>query len=403
MNTAIKAFTMGLLLILVAALVMVPAAACGDSHYMCGPRDFGACPDGQECQCHTEQICGWGDWNNGRCPAFGTCQERSTGHGHWEHRHYTCHDEQVCGCVPVECTNGMGFRVSIPSSPDPTPYNIGTAPATVDFWSNPYPNIEDPFPEGTTFLWDFGDGTTSTEGPNAVYHTYTTPGIYDVTLTVTFPEGCPETVTETKRAYLKVDPVVSGDPGYRSWTGAWGDFSTCDGTLEKPGKDPISLMVRPGALLQVKAENLYNGDQGLGYVDGLRVVWRAGDEGIYDPTCTFRVYTGACNWASADGFTPTVEVNGPVQQIKVKACKDESTTYEASRIRITILDTGDGGIVYQGYGDVGDQCTERDFTLTETCSGCIKKPALYSLWRIGHIAPSFSGIVSSCPAPIEAI
>ncbi|WP_047998475.1 right-handed parallel beta-helix repeat-containing protein [Puniceibacterium sp. IMCC21224] len=42
-------------------------------------------------------------------------------------------------------------------------------------------------PEGTTFQWDFGDGTTGTG--DQIDHTYTDGGTYDVTLTVVLPDG----------------------------------------------------------------------------------------------------------------------------------------------------------------------------------------------------------------------
>lgn len=37
-----------------------------------------------------------------------------------------------------------------------------------------------------TYNWNYGDGTTSTD-PNATTHTYTTPGVYTITLKVTDP------------------------------------------------------------------------------------------------------------------------------------------------------------------------------------------------------------------------
>ena len=45
------------------------------------------------------------------------------------------------------------------------------------------------------FEWDFGDGNGATG--EAVQHTYTAPGLYDVVLTVTANDGngCPETIT----------------------------------------------------------------------------------------------------------------------------------------------------------------------------------------------------------------
>jgi len=44
-------------------------------------------------------------------------------------------------------------------------------------------------PFGSQCFWEFGDGGTSTDC-NIAYHTYTQPGCWDVTLTVTTPEGC---------------------------------------------------------------------------------------------------------------------------------------------------------------------------------------------------------------------
>lgn len=43
----------------------------------------------------------------------------------------------------------------------------------------------------STYLWDFGDGSTSTEFQPR--HFYTQPGIYDITLVATSPEGCADT------------------------------------------------------------------------------------------------------------------------------------------------------------------------------------------------------------------
>ncbi|MEO1254134.1 MAG: PKD domain-containing protein, partial [Bacteroidota bacterium] len=58
----------------------------------------------------------------------------------------------------------------------------------------------------TAFAWDFGDGNTSTlEDPT---HTYTDPagGTYDVSLTVTFDNGCEE--TEQKLNTVTVFPIL---------------------------------------------------------------------------------------------------------------------------------------------------------------------------------------------------
>ncbi len=41
---------------------------------------------------------------------------------------------------------------------------------------------------GYTYLWDFGDGNTSSQA--APSHTYATAGFYSATLTVTDAHGC---------------------------------------------------------------------------------------------------------------------------------------------------------------------------------------------------------------------
>ncbi|MFM7017014.1 MAG: PKD domain-containing protein [Bacteroidota bacterium] len=56
-------------------------------------------------------------------------------------------------------------------------------------------------PNSNTWLWDFGDGNTSTlKSPN---HTYTTTGPFTITLTVTTNTGCNGSVT--KNQFIKLD------------------------------------------------------------------------------------------------------------------------------------------------------------------------------------------------------
>lgn len=58
----------------------------------------------------------------------------------------------------------------------------------------------------TSWLWDFGDTNTSTQ--QNPLHTYTTPGVYNVSLTSTNAAG---SNTETKTGFVTVyDPVVAG-------------------------------------------------------------------------------------------------------------------------------------------------------------------------------------------------
>jgi gliding motility-associated-like protein len=56
----------------------------------------------------------------------------------------------------------------------------------------------------TSYLWDFGDGTTSNEA--APVHQYTEEGVYDVTLTITNADGCKRTLTYNQ--YITVNKTV---------------------------------------------------------------------------------------------------------------------------------------------------------------------------------------------------
>ena len=64
-----------------------------------------------------------------------------------------------------------------------------------------------------TALWDFGDGTTSTDWPKAT-HTYTTPGAYTVTLTLNDGVSAPAVYTFTKSL------VCTPETCYMSTTGS---------------------------------------------------------------------------------------------------------------------------------------------------------------------------------------
>jgi len=71
----------------------------------------------------------------------------------------------------------------------------GCAPDTIDFTCT--------VPNATSWLWDFGDGTTSTlENPT---HIYTASGNYTIILTVTTGVGCNGTVTLP--GYITIDPI----------------------------------------------------------------------------------------------------------------------------------------------------------------------------------------------------
>lgn len=96
---------------------------------------------------------------------------------------------QCMALLEVGCVMGM-YELAPPVIPQPDlmagPLS-GCAPLPVSFG-----NLTDPALVASA-LWDFGDGTTSdaTGDPD---HTYLDGGVYDVSLTITSPEGCSATI-----------------------------------------------------------------------------------------------------------------------------------------------------------------------------------------------------------------
>ena len=62
----------------------------------------------------------------------------------------------------------------------------GPAPLTVGFMTS---SSDAEGAQFETFRWNFGDGQVSTLPPTALFHTYTRPGSYVVTLTATTSDG----------------------------------------------------------------------------------------------------------------------------------------------------------------------------------------------------------------------
>ncbi len=79
---------------------------------------------------------------------------------------------------------------------------------SVDFSANDSTSCNPPFtvkftdksPAASTWLWSFGDGGTSNQQNPT--HIYTNSGFFDVTLAITLPGGCSNTITKTQ--YIKI-------------------------------------------------------------------------------------------------------------------------------------------------------------------------------------------------------
>jgi len=111
--------------------------------------------------------------------------------------------------VSLTVTNAGGSNtktvtnyITVKASPDVN--FIGDSSVSCPPKSVPFTNLTVPNAGGTTtYLWDFGDGGTSTLASPT--HLYTTSGNFNVTLLVTNSLGCSKTFT--KNAYIPVAPV----------------------------------------------------------------------------------------------------------------------------------------------------------------------------------------------------
>ena len=89
---------------------------------------------------------------------------------------------------------------------------VNTQPP-VNFSANDSTSCKTPFtvqfsdlsPSASTWLWDFGDGSTPSTVKNPS-HTYNSIGSFTVTLTITLPGGCSNTIT--KYQYIKISPTT---------------------------------------------------------------------------------------------------------------------------------------------------------------------------------------------------
>lgn len=103
--------------------------------------------------------------------------------------------------------SNVSRQISVQSQSAPTAAftqdtTSGSAPLTVRFSNQSSGNI-------TSLLWNFSDGTVSTESNPA--HTFSVPGTYNVFLTVTGPGGSASTTRQV---------VVAGPPT-ATWTATW--------------------------------------------------------------------------------------------------------------------------------------------------------------------------------------
>lgn len=91
----------------------------------------------------------------------------------------------------------------------------------------------------TSWYWDFGDGKTSTEQNPS--HTYTTPGNYTVTLTVSDENSTNSTISRYILIYGSAAANKFTNPGFENGTTGWtvGSTSSTSNTLSHEGNNSV--------------------------------------------------------------------------------------------------------------------------------------------------------------------
>src|SRR5690606_1082969 len=77
----------------------------------------------------------------------------------------------------------------------------------------------------TGWAWDFGDGSPVDNNASPT-HNYTTPGTYNVTLTVTSDSGCVDDITKTVEVYSNPVADFSADTACAGFATTFADLST---------------------------------------------------------------------------------------------------------------------------------------------------------------------------------
>lgn len=155
------------------------------------------------------------------------------------------------GCSPqVIATTNAWYAVGVGDAFDPTVTSNFTASMTSHCDAPAAISFTNLSTNGSSFVWDFGDGNTSTAlNPT---HTYTAQGVYNVTLTVD-GDNC-GTATEAKPNYISLtpaNPCIAIMPSTGNQTLSW-----CTGTLYDDGgpngnygnyNDVVTTIAPPGA------------------------------------------------------------------------------------------------------------------------------------------------------------
>ena len=106
------------------------------------------------------------------------------------------------------CENDTSMQLTINPLPSPDfDANVfeGCLPVDIDF-----DDLSNDVAMGAGYEWTFGDGATSNENGNTS-HTYTQPGVFDVSLTISNTQRCAETIIKPNLIQANPNPIADFD------------------------------------------------------------------------------------------------------------------------------------------------------------------------------------------------
>jgi len=362
--------------VLTAVLIASSLVAAGSAHGH-------GCGSGYEYQCHNERICeqvwhpgdctgGWGQPIPGRCGDALCCKEEKTGQT-WHHHlkdfvagHFEedCHNELVCSCIAVSCPAipcGEGYQctdgqcILIPPTQEPTCPEVACDEGYHCAENQCTPDIC-----GEDFQCDAGQEC----GPDNTC--------------VPIPER-------------------SSGPTYFS-NPYWDQIGGCDRALYE-AVPTGSLPTTGNGDIVVKAISCIidaRGDKyGCTALDGMKLFYRANDDGVFTPTCAKRCYFGGCDSVTAMGGYPlTATAKNPQQELRAVVCKPYGDAYDVFTIQVTFEKPGMETVTMS----TKDSCFDQTLGIGAYCGGCRASPSLAAIFNPNWIAPLDSPLWDTCRA-----
>jgi hypothetical protein len=176
----------------------------------------------------------------------------------------------------------------------------------------------------------------------------------------------------------------------------WDEVGTCPGALNTPIG---SLPTTGNGDIVVKAISCIidaRGDKyGCTSLDGMKLFYRANDDGVFTPTCGKRCYFGGCDAVAAMGGYPVAATaKNPQQELRAVVCKPYGDTYDVFTIQVTFEKPGMETVMMS----TRDSCFDQTLSIGAYCGGCRVSQNLAAIFNPNWIAPLDSPLWDTCRA-----